>query len=37
MNYQWRNDYLYAGAFAILMAAATMTMANPPPFIYFQF
>ena len=37
MNYDWRNDYLYAAAFAILMAAATMTMANPPPFIYFQF
>ncbi|HUY20553.1 MAG TPA: MBOAT family O-acyltransferase [Candidatus Binataceae bacterium] len=37
MNFNWRNDYLYAGAFAILMAAATMTMANPPPFIYFQF
>lgn len=37
MNYQWRSDYLYAAVFAILMATATMTMANPPPFIYFQF
>jgi alginate O-acetyltransferase complex protein AlgI len=37
MSYEWRSDYVYAGAFALLMAAATMTMANPPPFIYFQF
>jgi alginate O-acetyltransferase complex protein AlgI len=37
MNWKWQNDYLYAGAFAILAAISIMSMSNPPPFIYFQF
>ncbi|MBF6570077.1 MAG: MBOAT family protein [Candidatus Binataceae bacterium] len=37
LSRQWSSDWAYAAAFAILMAASTMTMANPPPFIYFQF
>jgi alginate O-acetyltransferase complex protein AlgI len=33
----WKSDYVYAGAFALLAGLSIMSMANPPPFIYFQF
>jgi alginate O-acetyltransferase complex protein AlgI len=33
----WKSDYAYAGVFAILTGISIMSMANPPPFIYFQF
>ena len=34
---EWKSDYAYAGAFAIMAGLSIMSMANPPPFIYFQF
>ena len=37
MSWNWRNDYLWAGAFAVLAGVSIMSMSNPPPFIYFQF
>jgi alginate O-acetyltransferase complex protein AlgI len=37
MAWRWENDYLYAGAFAVLAGVSILSMANPPPFIYFQF
>ena len=37
MAWNWRSDWLYAGAFAVLAAVSIMSMSNPPPFIYFQF
>ena len=37
LSWQWRSDWLWAGAFAILAGVSIMGMANPPPFIYFQF
>jgi hypothetical protein len=37
LSWQWRSDWLWAGAFAILAGLSIMGMANPPPFIYFQF
>ncbi len=33
----WTNDYAFAGSFAILASISLMSMANPPPFFYFQF
>jgi alginate O-acetyltransferase complex protein AlgI len=35
--WRWRGDWLWAGAFAVLAGVSIMGMANPPPFIYFQF
>jgi alginate O-acetyltransferase complex protein AlgI len=35
--WQWPSDWLWAGAFAVLAGVSVMAMANPPPFIYFQF
>ncbi|HVC43761.1 MAG TPA: MBOAT family O-acyltransferase [Candidatus Binataceae bacterium] len=35
--WRWSNDWLWAGAFAVLAGVSIMGMANPPPFIYFQF
>jgi hypothetical protein len=35
--WQWPSDWLWAGAFAALAGVSIMGMANPPPFIYFQF
>ncbi|HTQ23972.1 MAG TPA: MBOAT family O-acyltransferase, partial [Candidatus Binataceae bacterium] len=37
MSWQWRSDYLYAAAFAVLAGISLLQMSNPPPFIYFQF
>jgi alginate O-acetyltransferase complex protein AlgI len=37
MGWQWRSDYLYAVAFAVLAGMSVLQMSNPPPFIYFQF
>jgi alginate O-acetyltransferase complex protein AlgI len=37
LAWQWRSDWLWAGAFALLAGLSIMGMANPPPFIYFQF
>jgi alginate O-acetyltransferase complex protein AlgI len=37
LSWQWRSDWLWAGAFAMLAGVSIMGMANPPPFIYFQF
>jgi alginate O-acetyltransferase complex protein AlgI len=37
MRWQWEKDYLYASAFALLAGISILCMANPPPFIYFQF
>jgi alginate O-acetyltransferase complex protein AlgI len=37
LGWKWRNDWLWAGAFAVLAGVSIMGMANPPPFIYFQF
>jgi len=37
LAWQWSSDWLWAGAFAILAGVSIMGMANPPPFIYFQF
>jgi len=37
MAREWKSDYVFAGAFAILAGISIMSMANPPPFIYFQF
>jgi alginate O-acetyltransferase complex protein AlgI len=37
LGWQWRSDWLWAGAFAMLAGVSIMGMANPPPFIYFQF
>ena len=37
LAWQWRSDWLWAGAFAVLAGVSIMGLANPPPFIYFQF
>jgi alginate O-acetyltransferase complex protein AlgI len=37
MQWEWANDYLYAGVFAVLTTVCLLSMANPPAFIYFQF
>jgi D-alanyl-lipoteichoic acid acyltransferase DltB (MBOAT superfamily) len=37
LAWQWSGDWLWASAFAILAGVSIMSMANPPPFIYFQF
>jgi hypothetical protein len=37
MQWQWQSDYVYASAFALLAGISILCMANPPPFIYFQF
>jgi alginate O-acetyltransferase complex protein AlgI len=37
MAAEWKSDYLYAFAFGIVAVVGIMSMANPPPFIYFQF
>ena len=37
MSWRWDSDWLYALAFAALGGVSVMAMANPPPFIYFQF
>ena len=37
LAWQWDSDWLWAGAFALLAGVGIMGMANPPPFIYFQF
>ncbi len=37
LAWQWPSDWLWAGAFAVLAGVSIMGMANPPPFIYFQF
>jgi alginate O-acetyltransferase complex protein AlgI len=37
VSWQWPSDWLWAGAFAVLAGVSIMGMANPPPFIYFQF
>jgi alginate O-acetyltransferase complex protein AlgI len=37
MEWSWANDYLYAGAFAVMVTVCLLCMANPPAFIYFQF
>jgi alginate O-acetyltransferase complex protein AlgI len=37
MEWDWGNDYLYAGVFAALTTVCLLSMANPPPFVYFQF
>jgi alginate O-acetyltransferase complex protein AlgI len=37
LGWQWSSDWLWAGAFAMLAGVSIMGMANPPPFIYFQF
>lgn len=37
MEWRWKSDYLYAGAFALLAGISLLQISNPPPFIYFQF
>jgi alginate O-acetyltransferase complex protein AlgI len=37
LAWQWSSDWRWASAFAILAGVSIMSMANPPPFIYFQF
>ena len=37
LAWQWPSDWLWAGTFAVLAGVSIMGMANPPPFIYFQF
>ena len=37
LGWQWPSDWLWAGTFAVLAGVSIMGMANPPPFIYFQF
>src|ERR1700722_2750484 len=37
VGWQWPGNWLWAGAFAMLASVSIMAMANPPPFIYFQF
>ncbi len=37
MEREWRSDWAYAAAFALMSAVSIMSMSNPPPFIYFQF
>lgn len=37
LSWKWDNDWLWAAAFAALAGVSIMGMANPPPFIYFQF
>jgi D-alanyl-lipoteichoic acid acyltransferase DltB (MBOAT superfamily) len=37
LAWHWPSDWLWAGAFAVLAGVSIMGMANPPPFIYFQF
>ncbi len=37
VGWQWPENWLWAGAFAMLASVSIMGMANPPPFIYFQF
>jgi len=37
LHWQWRNDHLYALAFALLAGLSFFRLANPAPFYYFQF
>ncbi len=37
MAIEWKSDFGYALAFGIVAVIGIMSMANPPPFIYFQF
>ena len=37
MEWRWRNDYVYALAFAILAGVSILRFGNPSPFIYFLF
>jgi alginate O-acetyltransferase complex protein AlgI len=37
VNREWRSDWAYAATFATLICISLLSIANPPPFIYFQF
>lgn len=37
MGWRWNSDYVYAAAFAAMAGFSILRLANPPPFIYFQF
>jgi D-alanyl-lipoteichoic acid acyltransferase DltB (MBOAT superfamily) len=37
LSRDWKNDFLYAAAFALMAASSLIQMSNPPAFIYFQF
>jgi alginate O-acetyltransferase complex protein AlgI len=37
MEWDWADDYVYAGVFAVLTTFCLLSMANPPAFVYFQF
>ena len=37
MGWRWSSDYIYAAAFAMMAGFSILRLANPPPFIYFQF
>jgi len=37
MAREWRNGWLYAGAFALMAGVSFLSMSNPPAFVYFQF
>jgi alginate O-acetyltransferase complex protein AlgI len=37
LAWEWNNDYIYATVFAMLAGVSLLMLANPPPFIYFQF
>jgi alginate O-acetyltransferase complex protein AlgI len=37
MGWRWSSDYAYAAAFAMMAGFSILRLANPPPFIYFQF
>ena len=37
VGWRWRNDYVYAVAFAILAGVSILRFGNPSPFLYFLF